>query len=359
MCVNIVSITFRAQRGVSGAVNGSGTTISQTLTATGGGTGTVIYTITPAFEDCTPIPIEVVVTVQPLINFDVTSTNWGILTTASAWESHFMAQTGTTTAIISNFSLVGGRVRFSVSTDAGRLNLDTRNITTVSIINIPTILELSFILNTITIFDPTILPSNLQRLDLLRNTISNFNPSVPLPSTLLVLNLQVNSIVNFNPTLPLPSNLERLTLQSNNIVTFNPSIPLPSTLKTLNLADNNIVTFNPSIPLPSSLESLSLNVNDIVTFNPSIALPNSLQELFLNANDIVAFNPTLALPSSLQVLELQNNKITVSSWNTATSWIALAPDNGTLVATDNIPALGITGTNTETMLLAKGWTIIP
>jgi len=67
----------------------------------------------------------------------------------------------------------------------------------------------------------------------------------------------------------------------------------------------------------------------------------------------------LALPSSIILIELPNNKITVSSWNTETSWIALAPDNGTFITTSNIPALGIVGTNTETLLLAKGWTIIP
>jgi len=142
-------------------------------------------------------------------------------------------------------------------------------------------------------------------------------------------------------------------------VTFNPTLPLPSNLKSLTLSTNKIVTFDPTLALPSGLTSLSLNVNDIVLFNPTIALPSSLKQLYLNSNDIVAFNPTLALPSSLILLELPNNKITVSSWNTETSWIALAPDNATLNANSNLPALGITGTNTETLLLAKGWTIIP
>lgn len=345
--------------GVSGGNAGTGNTISQVLTATGGGTGTIIYTVTPNFENCTPTPIDAIVTVQPIINFDVTSNNWGLLNTASAWESFFLTQIGATTATITNFSLIAGRVRFSVNTNATTLNLDSKNITVVSIVNIPSIINLTFILNSIVAFDPSILPSNLNRLDLSRNLIVNFNPTTSLPSTLLTLKLTLNDIVTFNPTLSLPSNLENLDLQGNEIITFNPAIGLPSTLKQLNLASNNIVTFNPTLSLPISLIELLLNTNNIAVFNPTISLPNSLQKLILNSNEIASFNPTLALPSSLQRLELPNNNITVSSWNSDTSWIALAPDNATLVANDNIPALGITGTNTESLLLAKGWTIIP
>jgi len=51
--------------GVSGAGSGSGSSIAQTLTNSGSIVGTVIYTITPHFEDCTPEPEEVIVTVNP------------------------------------------------------------------------------------------------------------------------------------------------------------------------------------------------------------------------------------------------------------------------------------------------------
>jgi hypothetical protein len=84
-----------------------------------------------------------------------------------------------------------------------------------------------------------------------------------------------------------------------------------------------------------------------------------LQQLILNANDIVSFNPTLPLPTNLQQLVLNNNKITITSWNSDTAWISLAPNGATLVSTANIPANGIVGTNTETLLLAKSWTVVP
>ncbi len=52
--------------GVSGASNGSGTSIVQTLTTTAEATGTVTYTITPATANCSGTPINAVVTVQAL-----------------------------------------------------------------------------------------------------------------------------------------------------------------------------------------------------------------------------------------------------------------------------------------------------
>jgi hypothetical protein len=54
-----------AQSGVSGASAGSGSTIAQTLTATGTTFGTATYTITPTTSGCAGIPITVVITVDP------------------------------------------------------------------------------------------------------------------------------------------------------------------------------------------------------------------------------------------------------------------------------------------------------
>ncbi|CAG0993142.1 Xyloglucanase Xgh74A [Flavobacteriales bacterium] len=65
---NVGGTTFAwtvTQSGVSGASNGSGSTISQTLTATGGTNGTATYTITPTANGCAGTPITVVVTVKP------------------------------------------------------------------------------------------------------------------------------------------------------------------------------------------------------------------------------------------------------------------------------------------------------
>ncbi len=54
-----------SQTGVSGATNGNGTTISQTLTTTGNTSGTVIYTITPSLNGCNGTPENITVTVNP------------------------------------------------------------------------------------------------------------------------------------------------------------------------------------------------------------------------------------------------------------------------------------------------------
>lgn len=53
------------QNGVSGASNGSGSTIAQTLSTTGSTQGTVIYTITPTANGCTGAAIKDTVKVNP------------------------------------------------------------------------------------------------------------------------------------------------------------------------------------------------------------------------------------------------------------------------------------------------------
>ena len=54
-----------AQSAVSGAVSGNGSSINQTLTATGTNSGTATYTITPAANGCGGTPVNFVVTVNP------------------------------------------------------------------------------------------------------------------------------------------------------------------------------------------------------------------------------------------------------------------------------------------------------
>jgi hypothetical protein len=66
---NIVGTTYAwtvVQTGASGASNGTGNNIAQTLTATGSVSGSVVYTITPtAPTGCTGTPINVTITVNP------------------------------------------------------------------------------------------------------------------------------------------------------------------------------------------------------------------------------------------------------------------------------------------------------
>ena len=55
-----------SQNGVSGASNGSGNTIFQTLETTGNAVGTATYTVTPALNSCFGIPITISAPVNPL-----------------------------------------------------------------------------------------------------------------------------------------------------------------------------------------------------------------------------------------------------------------------------------------------------
>jgi gliding motility-associated-like protein len=52
--------------GVSGALNGSGTSINQILTTTGLSQGTVVYEVTPSLNGCTGTPQRITVTVNPV-----------------------------------------------------------------------------------------------------------------------------------------------------------------------------------------------------------------------------------------------------------------------------------------------------
>ena len=66
---NVTGTTFAwtvNETGTSGAANGSGSTISQTLLATSYAIGTTIYTVTPTATGCAGIPYLIAITVNPL-----------------------------------------------------------------------------------------------------------------------------------------------------------------------------------------------------------------------------------------------------------------------------------------------------
>jgi len=58
--------TITQSSGITGAADGTGAIIAQTLTTTGTTPGTVIYRITPTADGCDGTPVEVVVTVNPI-----------------------------------------------------------------------------------------------------------------------------------------------------------------------------------------------------------------------------------------------------------------------------------------------------
>lgn len=212
----------------------------------------------------------------------------------------------------------------------------------------------SFKINTITGLDYL---SGLLVLNLPQNSLTTIDVSENTNLTLLSLanNLFVDAVVN---NLVFPSSLQTLNLSSNQIVNFDPVNALPSVLNNLFLESNQIVTFNPSLPLPSSLTNLELSVNQIVSFNPSIALPSGLQYLGLGQNQIVTFNPSIALPNSLIELYLTSNQMTTAGYTASEPWanaMTVIPGRGDIYIAANVNS--IFGTNLETILTAKGWTV--
>jgi hypothetical protein len=240
------------------------------------------------------------------------------------------------------------------------------------------LLNLGIDYNNITTFNPIYpLPNALTTLTLNGNQLTEFNPDIQLPDTLLDLSISINNLDVFDPIHPLPSNLQSLGVQSNNLTEFDPSLVLPHNLQVLDLGGNIISVFNPTLPLPVSLSVLSLRgnllnefdpsqsnltsltvlnleSNNIDTFDPSTVGLSNISILALNSNKLVLFNPTSPL-TSLSNLGLGNNLITTSSWNNETEWINNIPNNGYIYSASNTNT--INGTNTNTLLSAKNWTI--
>ena len=93
-----------AQSGVSGATDGSGNTISQVLSVTGGLEGTATYTIVPSANGCTGSPLAVVITVKPINTITLTSvagTNNQVKCINTSITNITYATTGATGALFS------------------------------------------------------------------------------------------------------------------------------------------------------------------------------------------------------------------------------------------------------------------
>jgi hypothetical protein len=145
-------------------------------------------------------------------------------------------------------------------------------------------------------------------------------------------------------------------LSGNNIKATITSLPTVKGKVTLSLNSKSITNVNYITVV--NLETLNLNNNQIATFNPILSLPSSLQDLYLGYNQLIIFNPTIALPSSLEDLEIVGNQMTLASYTASESWangMHTAPSGGVISFTNNIDS--VAGTNLETILVNKGWTV--
>ena len=155
---------------------------------------------------------------QPLTNFDITA-NWSLTTPEVVNVTSFKTflesgedgdgnTNNLTSVVITDFSLVGGRLRCNLTAGGSDFYLGFIEVSDAN--NIGNIVGLEY-------------------LGLGGNQIVTADSLITnLPSSLETLNLGYNQIVNFDPSIALPSGLIYLDLGSNQIVTFDPSIALPS-----------------------------------------------------------------------------------------------------------------------------------
>jgi len=102
--------------GASGQSAGSGSTINQTLTATGVSAGTVTYTITPSANGCIGTPINVIVTVNPPPNIIATPASQTICSGQTTAINLSSGVAGTTFSWTVNQSNVSGATNGSGAT---------------------------------------------------------------------------------------------------------------------------------------------------------------------------------------------------------------------------------------------------
>jgi Leucine-rich repeat (LRR) protein len=122
-----------------------------------------------------------------------------------------------TDIVVSDFTLVGNRLRCNLSANGTRFHLNECGITQLNCIG--------------DIY-------GLQNLNLDNNLITEFNTINSLPSTLQQLTMQYNQLTGFNPTISLPSNLVVLRLNNNEISLFN--YPLNENIIALYLDSNQL-----------------------------------------------------------------------------------------------------------------------
>lgn len=98
---NVTGTTFSwtvTQTGVTGAANGTGSSIAQALTTTGSVSGTAIYLITPTANGCQSSPISVTITVNPIPTVTATPSTQTICSGGVASTTLSSTVTGTTFA---------------------------------------------------------------------------------------------------------------------------------------------------------------------------------------------------------------------------------------------------------------------
>lgn len=177
-----------------------------------------------------------------------------------------------------------------------------------------------------------------------------------LPINLKYLDLTNNAIqTEFNNTVELPQ-LKELRLSHNNLNKFSPLIDLPISLSNLYLDNNNISDIS-QINFPINLLMLQLSFNKLIDIQTKSDLPLTLRSLHVSNNLLTAFIPTIKFNSLLTIIDVENNFITREQWNNNTQWINAVRNGDQNIFNSGGNVASISGTNTETLLLAKEWLV--
>ena len=202
--------------------------------------------------------------------------------------------------------------------------------------------------------------TNLQDLDLHDNQISELDSLSSLVNV-TELDLQDNLISNLSPLSSL-TNVQDLDLQDNQISDLSPLNALIN-LTELDLRENQISELG-SLSTLTNLEKLYMNDNQISNLGPLSSL-TTLQRLYVNNNQIIDLTPLSSL-SNLLYLEFSNNQINELSALSTVSNLRKLYLNGNQIS--DISALAGLGSLTglylddnplsqESMLLTQSWAL--
>ena len=230
------------------------------------------------------------------------------------------------------------------------LRIRSNKISVITMDNIQSVVRADFSYNDLTSVSPSLFQSNIRRIDLSHNSITQLPPIQD--SQIMSINISFNPLANLPEEFPksltdfycgdcrllsLPPSigkcprLDRL-VAPNNMITVCPKL---EKVKTLNLSCNNLVSFP---ELPSSIRVLDLSCNNIAKISDDVSLPN-LVSLDISLNRLSTF-PILH-SDRLQRLNLFNNKITCAFDPLVYPKLEMINTVGTNIRFDEIPDINL------------------
>lgn len=124
---------------------------------------------------------------------------------------------------------------------------------------------------------------------------------------------------------------------------------------TLNLYNNQISVF--TAELASTITTINLSVNQLTSFNP-ISWPIGLQNLQIAGNLLTQFNPTALMPNTVVNINLGYNQFNTAGYIASEPWANSLHSTtaGNIFIDSNTNSAS--GTNLESILVGKGWSVV-